>query len=43
MHNFWSDEGEEPSGRLLIDPQGNLYGTTESGGGDNTGEGRCLF
>ena len=39
MHSFLPYEGAYPSGRLLIDPQGNLYGTAENGGGGNPGGG----
>ena len=32
-----SGDGSEPSGTLVMDPSGNLYGTTALGGSNNTG------
>jgi uncharacterized repeat protein (TIGR03803 family) len=38
LHAFTgSSDGANPVGRLLMDSQGNLYGTTEFGGSNNTG------
>jgi uncharacterized repeat protein (TIGR03803 family) len=35
--NFIGDDGEEPFADLLIDANGNLFGTTQLGGSDNLG------
>jgi uncharacterized repeat protein (TIGR03803 family) len=38
LHQFTSDpDGVQPVGALLLDPAGNLYGTTKSGGGHESG------
>jgi len=34
-------DGANPSGGLILDPNGNLYGTTMSGGGGNCGQNGC--
>jgi hypothetical protein len=35
LHNFSGAGGEYPSAGLLLDPAGNLYGTTFAGGNPN--------
>jgi uncharacterized repeat protein (TIGR03803 family) len=40
LHTFvWPYDGAHPGGTLIMDAKGNLYGTTEIGGGQ--GEGNC--
>src|SRR3954465_12783521 len=42
IHSFnGSSEGGAPEGELLLDAQGNLYGTNESGGSTSCGGGGC--
>jgi uncharacterized repeat protein (TIGR03803 family) len=35
LWSFNQDEGAYPDNRPIFDAQGNLYGTTEYGGGEN--------
>src|SRR5581483_5079803 len=37
LHTFTGSDGRIPSGRLFLDPMGNLYGTTSLGGTDDEG------
>ena len=37
LHNFGNGDGLHPVGAPIMDQQGNLYGTTSSGPGDQTG------
>jgi uncharacterized repeat protein (TIGR03803 family) len=37
LHNFVFSEGTGPNGSLALDSEGNLYGTTTSGGPDDVG------
>jgi uncharacterized repeat protein (TIGR03803 family) len=37
IHNFNGPDGIDPVGSLAIDESGNLFGTTEAGGGDDEG------
>jgi uncharacterized repeat protein (TIGR03803 family) len=42
IHNFVQTDGEAPFGDLIFDGKGNLYGTTQEGGGRGTcGNGGC--
>ncbi len=38
LASFDGTDGDEPTGNLVLDAQGNLYGTTFYGGADNAGE-----
>jgi len=38
LHDFNNQDGAYPYGSVALDAQGNLYGTTYSGGGDGHGE-----
>ncbi len=37
VYNFGGPDGDEPRGELLVDAAGNLFGTTEDGGSDDSG------
>ncbi len=37
LHSFTGSDGSGPSGTLLLDSAGNLFGTTTTGGASNTG------
>jgi uncharacterized repeat protein (TIGR03803 family) len=38
LYNFLRDpDGNEPEASLIMDPSGNLYGTTDQGGSTNNG------
>jgi uncharacterized repeat protein (TIGR03803 family) len=37
LHDFNGNDGENPYGAVVIDPTGNLYGTTAGGGRHNDG------
>jgi uncharacterized repeat protein (TIGR03803 family) len=38
LHDFNNQDGANPDGSVALDAQGNIYGTTFSGGGDGHGE-----
>ena len=40
MHSFNGVDGSGPSGKLILDAEGNLYGTTDIGGDTNS---KCFF
>jgi uncharacterized repeat protein (TIGR03803 family) len=41
LHSFTYDDGAHPSGSLVFDPAGNLYGTTTTGPGFACADGGC--